>query len=91
MLCTGVILFAIKLVSFLLSHWMPAAGSYSDSPGVEVIRRDIAAYIEERDGGVKCDYKNVCMSTGASDSIKVYDTSKYACTLSRVCSFLWHF
>ena len=50
---------------------MPAAGSYSDSPGVEVIRRDIAAYIEERDGGVKCDYKNVFMSTGASDSIKV--------------------
>ena len=70
--CTDVILFAIKLAScFFLSHWISAAGSYSDSPGVEVIRRDIAAYIEERDGGVKCDYKNVFMSTGASDSIKV--------------------
>jgi len=27
-------------------------GSYSDSPGVEVIRRHVAKYIEERDGGI---------------------------------------
>ncbi|ELU06197.1 hypothetical protein CAPTEDRAFT_162690 [Capitella teleta] len=45
-------------------------GSYSDSAGVEVIRRDIASYIEKRDGGVKCDFNNVFMSTGASDGIK---------------------
>ena len=48
-------------------------GSYSDSPGIEVIRRDVAKYIEERDGGIPCDYKNVFLSTGASDSIKVRD------------------
>ena len=45
-------------------------GSYSDSAGLEVIRRDIAAYITQRDGGVPCDYLNVFMSTGASDGIK---------------------
>ena len=48
-----------------------ASGSYSDSPGIEVIRRDVAKYIEERDGGIPCDYKNIFLSTGASDSIKV--------------------
>lgn len=45
-------------------------GSYSDSAGVEVIRRDIAAYITERDGGIPCDFHNVFLSTGASDGIK---------------------
>jgi len=45
-------------------------GAYSDSVGVEVIRRDIAKYIEERDGGIPCDYNDVFMSTGASDGIK---------------------
>jgi len=44
-------------------------GAYSDSAGVEVIRRDIAKYIEARDGH-PCDYTNVFLSTGASDGIK---------------------
>lgn len=44
-------------------------GAYSDSPGVEVVRKDIAKYIAERDG-IPCDYKNVFVSTGASDGIK---------------------
>ena len=46
------------------------AGSYSDSAGVELVRRDIAKYITERDG-IPCDYNNVFLSTGASDGIKV--------------------
>ena len=48
-----------------------AAGSYSDSTGVEPIRRDVATYITNRDGGVPCDFNNVFMCTGASDGIKV--------------------
>jgi len=44
-------------------------GSYSDSVGVEVIRRDIANYISERDGHA-CDFNNVFLCTGASDGIK---------------------
>lgn len=47
-----------------------SVGSYSDSVGVEVIRRHVAQYIEERDGGIKCDYNNVFLSGGASESIK---------------------
>ncbi len=30
-------------------------GSYSDSPGIEIIRRHVAAYIERRDGGIRAD------------------------------------
>ncbi|CAH1270843.1 GPT2 [Branchiostoma lanceolatum] len=44
-------------------------GSYSDSVGVEVIRKDIAAYIERRDG-FPSDPDNIFLSTGASDAIK---------------------
>ena len=46
-------------------------GSYSESVGVEVIRRHVAQYIEERDGGIACDYNNVILSGGASEAIKV--------------------
>jgi alanine transaminase len=45
-------------------------GSYSDSVGVEVIRRDIAEYIKTRDGGIATDFNDVFLSTGASDGIK---------------------
>jgi len=48
-------------------------GSYSDSAGVEVIRRHVARYIEHRDGGIASDYSNVFLSTGASDAIKVHN------------------
>lgn len=45
-------------------------GSYSDSVGVEVIRRDIAAYISKRDGGIPSNPDDIFLSTGASDGIK---------------------
>ncbi|KTF82368.1 hypothetical protein cypCar_00022786 [Cyprinus carpio] len=44
-------------------------GSYSASPGVECIRKDIAAYIEQRDEGVPSDWENIYLTTGASDGI----------------------
>jgi len=47
------------------------AGSYSDSPGVEVIRRHVASFIEKRDGGVSCDWNNVVLCAGASEGIRV--------------------
>ena len=56
----------------MIGYW---SGSYSDSMGVEVIRRDIAAYITERDGGIACDPDDVFLSTGASDGIKVRHTN----------------
>merc|ERR1712088_577575 len=47
-----------------------SAGSYSDSPGVEIIRRHVAEYIQERDGGVPADWQNVILCAGASEGIR---------------------
>jgi len=47
-----------------------SVGSYTDSPGIEIIRHHVAQYIERRDGGIKCDWQNVILSGGASDAIK---------------------
>ncbi|XP_066250824.1 alanine aminotransferase 1 [Euwallacea similis] len=46
-----------------------SVGSYTDSPGIEVIRKHVAQYIERRDG-IPADWQNVIISAGASDAIK---------------------
>lgn len=48
-----------------------SVGSYSESAGIEVIRKHVANYIQQRDGGIACDYHNIILSNGASDGIKV--------------------
>ena len=45
-------------------------GSYSQSTGVEVVREDIAAYIEQRDG-IPSSPENVFLASGASEAVKV--------------------
>lgn len=47
-----------------------SVGSYTDSTGIEIIRRHIAQYIERRDGGIPADWQNIIISGGASDAIK---------------------
>ncbi|KAG7468524.1 hypothetical protein MATL_G00144100 [Megalops atlanticus] len=44
-------------------------GSYSASQGVECIRQDVAAYVEQRDQGVPTNWDNIYLTTGASDGI----------------------
>uniref|UniRef100_A0AAY5KE21 Alanine aminotransferase 1 n=1 Tax=Esox lucius TaxID=8010 RepID=A0AAY5KE21_ESOLU len=44
-------------------------GAYSASTGIEVIRQDVARYIEKRDGGIPSNPDNIYLSTGASDAI----------------------
>lgn len=44
-------------------------GSYSISSGIQLIREDVAQYIERRDGGIPADPNNIFLSTGASDAI----------------------
>ncbi|VDM57922.1 unnamed protein product [Angiostrongylus costaricensis] len=46
-----------------------SAGAYSQSTGIDVIRRHVAEYIEKRDG-FPCDPENVILSGGASESIR---------------------
>lgn len=38
-------------------------GSYTDSPGIEVIRRHVAEYIERRDG-IPADWQNIVIGGG---------------------------
>lgn len=47
-----------------------SVGSYSDSAGIEIIRRHVAEYISERDGGVPSDWQNVVLTSGASEGVK---------------------
>ncbi|XP_078542679.1 alanine aminotransferase 2 isoform X3 [Lissotriton helveticus] len=44
-------------------------GAYTDSKGIELIRNDVAKYIERRDGGIPSNPDDIYLSTGASDSI----------------------
>uniref|UniRef100_A0A1B6CHN5 alanine transaminase n=2 Tax=Clastoptera arizonana TaxID=38151 RepID=A0A1B6CHN5_9HEMI len=46
-----------------------SVGSYTDSPGIEVIRKHVAKYIECRDG-FPSNWENIILSSGASDAIK---------------------
>lgn len=47
-----------------------SAGAYSQSTGVDVIRKHVSEYITRRDGGIPCDPENVILSGGASESIR---------------------
>jgi len=47
-----------------------SVGSYSDSPGLEIIRRHVAEYIKERDGGIESDWQNIILCAGASEGIR---------------------
>lgn len=46
-----------------------SVGSYTDSPGLEVVRKDVAKYIADRDG-IPCDWENVILCPGASSGVK---------------------
>ncbi|XP_034473708.1 alanine aminotransferase 1 [Drosophila innubila] len=45
-------------------------GSYTDSAGLEYVRHQVASFIEDRDGGVPCDWQNIYLTGGASPGIK---------------------
>ena len=47
-----------------------SVGSYTDSSGIEYIRKHAAEYIQRRDGGIPCDWQDVVLCAGASDGIK---------------------
>ncbi|XP_056371573.1 alanine aminotransferase 1 [Oenanthe melanoleuca] len=46
-----------------------SAGSYSASPGIQMVRENVARYIERRDGGIPSHPDDIFLSTGASDAI----------------------
>ncbi|KAK6011177.1 aminotransferase, class I/II [Ostertagia ostertagi] len=46
-----------------------SCGAYSQSTGIDIIRKHVAEFISKRDG-VPCDYENVILSGGASEAIR---------------------
>lgn len=46
-----------------------SVGAYSEACGLELVRRQCAEYIERRDG-VKSDWQNIFLTTGASEVVK---------------------
>lgn len=48
----------------------PQPGAYSASPGIELVRRDVARFLQRRDG-VPARPQDIFLSTGASDAIVV--------------------
>nr|BBA45755.1 alanine aminotransferase [Pachyrhynchus infernalis] len=48
-----------------------SVGSYTDSPGIEIIRRHVADYIETRDG-IPADWQNIIIGSGATDVIRKF-------------------
>ena len=47
------------------------SGSYTDSVGIDNIRKDVASYISKRDGGIASNHTDIFLCGGASDGIKV--------------------
>ncbi|XP_063912075.1 alanine aminotransferase 1-like isoform X1 [Zophobas morio] len=47
-----------------------SVGSYTDSPGIELIRKHVAEYIQKRDGGIPSDWQDIILTSGASPGIK---------------------
>ncbi|KAF7634712.1 Aminotran_1_2 domain-containing protein [Meloidogyne graminicola] len=58
-----------KALSLLNACGGGSVGSYTQSNGIEIIRKHIAQFIERRDG-YACDPDSVCISGGASESIR---------------------
>ena len=50
-------------------HTCIHVGSYSESRGIEIIRKHVAEFISQRDS-VPCSYKNIYLVNGASEGIK---------------------
>ncbi len=48
-----------------------SVGAYTDSAGLEVVRKDIADYIKNRDGGIASNPDDIFLTHGASGGIKV--------------------
>jgi len=47
------------------------SGSYNEASGMELIRKDIALFIEKRDNGLVSLPENIFLANGASNSITV--------------------
>ena len=59
-------------------------GAYTASVGVTGFRKDIAKFIEKRDG-YSADYRNILLTSGAGDGIRVCMCGICLCVYVCVC------
>lgn len=59
-----------KAASILAQCRGGSAGAYSDSRGLEVVRRNVSQYIERRDGGITSNPEDIVICAGASEGIR---------------------
>lgn len=48
-----------------------SVGAYTDSAGLEIVKKDIADFIARRDGGISANPDDIFLTTGASSGIKI--------------------
>ena len=58
------------IIASIILNVMQCVGAYTASLGVTEFRKDIAKFIEDRDG-CSADYRNIYLINGASDGIRV--------------------
>lgn len=61
-------MFPTDVIDRVLTMSHVHTGAYSDSQGIKIVRDEVAAFLEERDG-FKADPNNIFLTTGASDGI----------------------
>ena len=71
MLCNCMPIWSVcGIIASNIFNVMQCVGAYTPSLGVTEFRKDIAKFIEERDG-YSADYRNIYLVNGASDGIRV--------------------
>ena len=56
-----------RAITILASIKGGSVWSYSDRPGLEVIRRHVVENIMDMDGGIECDMRIIILCAGASE------------------------
>lgn len=77
------VVFAVKCFTRSL-----ISGSYSHSLGLELVRKDVAKYIHQRDG-IESNWENIFLACGATEAVKVlFLRSRYNLFLVYIFSFI---
>ncbi|XP_028660329.2 alanine aminotransferase 2-like isoform X1 [Erpetoichthys calabaricus] len=60
-----------RIVQFFKDWGKQSIGCYSEDFGISCVRRNVARFIEERDGGIACDRENIYITNGATNGLQL--------------------
>uniref|UniRef100_A0A8C4SP75 alanine transaminase n=1 Tax=Erpetoichthys calabaricus TaxID=27687 RepID=A0A8C4SP75_ERPCA len=66
-----------RIVQFFKDWGKQSIGCYSEDFGISCVRRNVARFIEERDGGIACDRENIYITNGATNGLQVHTAFKF--------------